>query len=191
MNFQKDKFYKKLSSGVFYLSILIFIIAFNFSDYGNSGWTQQFLPNFNGKPLKNIIFTDSLTGYSLIGNDFDSNYVLKSTNSGYNWNIIRFENKRISDISFLNNDTGFAWGSDSGYGYLIKTNDGGQNWVRLNAPQGDLRIFDVFALNPDTIWIIDSYLDYFIRKTTNGGVTWITQILCYSRLFSNSGNFCK
>jgi hypothetical protein len=33
----------------------------------------------------------------------------------------------------------------------------------------------MFALNSDTIWIIDFYLGYFIRKTTNAGITWITQ----------------
>jgi hypothetical protein len=30
----KNKFYKKLTSGIFYFSILLFIIAFNFSDNG-------------------------------------------------------------------------------------------------------------------------------------------------------------
>ena len=68
---------------ILYFSILVFIIAFNFSGNPKSGW-QQFMPNFNGKPLKDITFTDSLIGYAMIDNsNSDSNFILKSTNSGY------------------------------------------------------------------------------------------------------------
>ena len=74
----------KVTSFILYFSILAFIIAFNFSDNLKSGWYHQFIPDFNGKPLKDITFTDSLTVYALIGNsNSDSNFILKSTNSGY------------------------------------------------------------------------------------------------------------
>jgi hypothetical protein len=75
---------EKVTSFILYFSIFAFIIAFNFSDNPESGWYQQFLPDFNGKPLKDITFTDSLTGYTLIGyENSDSNFILKTTNAGH------------------------------------------------------------------------------------------------------------
>ena len=74
----------KAASFILYFSILTFIIAFNFSDNPESGWYLQPMPDFNGKPLKDITFTDSLTGYALIGYaNSDSNSILKTTNAGY------------------------------------------------------------------------------------------------------------
>ncbi len=175
----KNKTYNpgKLSSFIFYISILIFIIAFNFSDNPPvNGWQQQFMPNFNGKPLKDITFTDSLTGYALIGYDnSDSNFILKTTNSGDNWDVIRIENRQINKISFLNNDTGYVCGANPLTAYLIRTTNGGLNWSNVNTSATGWEITNMFVLNTDTMWTCETQINYYIRRTTNGGNSWTQQ----------------
>ena len=64
----KNKFYNKLSSGLFYFSIILFIIGFNFSDNPPGGWYQQFLPNLPNMQISDMYFLDSLTGWAVTGN---------------------------------------------------------------------------------------------------------------------------
>ncbi|HMS33642.1 MAG TPA: hypothetical protein PKC91_06105 [Ignavibacteria bacterium] len=46
---------EKISSVLYAVSILVFIIAFNFTDHGGGGWMRQFLPT-NNKTLQTIHF---------------------------------------------------------------------------------------------------------------------------------------
>ena len=177
----KNKTYNpgKLSSFIFYISILIFIIAFNFSDNPPvSGWQQQFMPNFNNRSLAGINFTDSLTGYAIISNSgtADTSFIIKTTNGGNNWFTLLSEFKSYYAISFLNNQTGYVGGSDlMGYSYLAKTTNNGISWIRQNTP-GNLGLNDIAVLNEDTIWIVDrNSFDGGIFRTTNGGISWIRQ----------------
>jgi len=74
-----------------YLLIIVFFSAFNFSDNFSSGWQLQLMPSLNNTELADIIFLDSLNGYAVTGNfsgGQDTNYVLKTTNSGYNWTVV-------------------------------------------------------------------------------------------------------
>ena len=111
----KNKTYNpgKLSSFIFYISILIFIIAFNFSDNPPvSGWKQQFMPYLNNQYVSDITFIDSLLGFAVTYNDTpgDTGYVLKTTNSGNNWYIV-FQNRAdFNRVIFLNESTGFVCG---------------------------------------------------------------------------------
>jgi photosystem II stability/assembly factor-like uncharacterized protein len=172
-----------LSSLFYFLSIFIFINAVNLQHNPPSGWQQQYIPDLNGRPLKDITFTDSLTGYALIGHDnADSNFIFKTTNSGDNWNVIRIENRRINKISFLNNDTGFACGANPLTAYLIRTTNGGLNWIPLNTSSTGWTITEMFVLNTDTIWTCEDEINFFLRRTTNGGATWANQFEQTSRL---------
>ena len=74
----KNKFYKKLSSGIYYFSILLFIIGFNFSDHGSGGCPQLFLPS-DLPGITDIAFTDSLKGYALTGVDSEHKAVIIKT----------------------------------------------------------------------------------------------------------------
>ena len=147
---RKSRIAEKLTTYLFYLSILFFLIAFNFQDSRTSGWYQQFLPNINGMSISDITFLDSLTGYAVATQSSDSSYILKTTNGGDNWLIVYRSYFIMSGIQFLNINTGFACGA-----YLYKTTNGGFNWNQIiNAPA--ISPEKVFALNEDTIWIISS-----------------------------------
>ncbi|MCX6164354.1 MAG: hypothetical protein NTU73_05755 [Ignavibacteriae bacterium] len=120
---------EKLSTFLFYLSILIFLIAFNFQDSKTGGWYQQNMPNLGGKEITDITFLDTLTGYAVANQPSDSTYILKTTNGGDNWSIIHRQYYAMTRIQFLNLNTGFACG-----GYLYKTTNGGFNWNFVNTP---------------------------------------------------------
>ncbi|HJY64702.1 MAG TPA: hypothetical protein VJ455_11150, partial [Ignavibacteria bacterium] len=79
-----------LTTLLFYLSILLFIIGLKFTDAPLIGnWYQQFMPNLNGRQITDITFIDSLNGYAVTNNlsPGDTGYILKTTNGGTNWNL--------------------------------------------------------------------------------------------------------
>jgi photosystem II stability/assembly factor-like uncharacterized protein len=162
---------QNLSTLFVYLSILIFIIAFNFSDTPTpTGWYQQFMPNLNNMALGCIHFTDSLNGYAGTNGTTDSNYILKTTNGGDNWAIKFKDLKFFNEFMFLNNNTGFVCGS-----VLYKTTNAGDNWFLVSTPFGK-QVLDMHVLNSDTIWFADpNSLDGGLFRTTNGGTTWQQQ----------------
>ena len=134
------------------------------------GWTQQFMPDIGGKQIKDITFLDSLTGIAVANNyPSDSNYVLRTINGGENWSIIYRQWFPMQHIQFLNLVTGYAVA-----GYLYKTIDGGYSWSTINV--SGISPENMYVLNQDTIWIINS--DSFVGGvffTSNGGLNWQQQ----------------
>jgi photosystem II stability/assembly factor-like uncharacterized protein len=158
------------SSIIFYLSILTFIIGFNFSDTMLNGWYQQFMPNIGGRTIQDITFLDSLTGYASARQSGDTSYILKTTNGGDNWEIIYRNFLAMTQIQFLNINTGYAVGA-----YLFKTINSGFNWSQVTAPA--ISPEELYVINEDTIWIISSNsLTGGVYRTTNGGVSWDRQL---------------
>lgn len=177
-----NKFLNRLSTFLLYISILIFIIAFNFAHNPPSGWYQQFMPNLGGRSISEIFFLDSLTGWAVtpyIDLD-DTAYVLKTTNGGDNWEIIytRAGAVGFARIFFLDSETGFACGTNDVFGYkgLSKSTDGGMSWIQLNVPDPFVQFEDMNILNEDTIWLAaGSSTGGGLFRTTNGGQSWIRQ----------------
>ena len=179
----KENKYNRLINFSFYLSIILFFIAFNFNDTPPFGWYQQFLPNIGSHTISDVFFLDSLNGWAVtpyIGQN-DTAFVLKTTNGGNNWikvNIRSGQYVGYNKVKFLNSLTGFVCGTSqsSGYKGLSKSTDGGFNWVSLNVPDSYLEYADMSILNVDTIWLVAS--DSFsggVFLTTNGGLSWTQQ----------------
>ena len=133
---------EKLTTLIFYLLIIIFFVASNFTDSTPSGWYQQFMPTPMGGQLKDIYFVDSLLGFAV-----SDSCILKTTNGGNNWNI-KFYSSFFTRVKFLNSNTGIA--SDAFN--LHKTTNSGENWSTVVLP-GSLMANDMSVLNEDTIWI--------------------------------------
>ena len=160
-----------LSSLIFYLAILLFIIGFNFTDSPPPfGWYQQFMPNIGNRTISDITFLDSLTGYAIGNSTSDTNYVLKTTNGGDNWQIVYKRYLAFEKMQFLDLNTGYMCGA-----YLWKTTDGGFNWNQVSAPP--ISPEGLYVINQDTIWIISSNsLTGGVFHTTDGGVSWTQQL---------------
>jgi photosystem II stability/assembly factor-like uncharacterized protein len=178
-NFQLSNF---LTSLIFYLAILVFIISFNFSDTPPlaGGWYQQWMPNLNGRSIVDITFTDSLNGFAITNYSNDTSFILRSTNGGDNWFYSHFNTGTASyyNIQFINQSTGFV----SGYIYdgslfkIVKTTDAGISWFYINSAF-DVVAVDMYALSQDTIWLTDGgALSGGVFRTTNGGASWQQQL---------------
>lgn len=163
----------KVTSFILYFSILAFIIAFNFSDHGGSGWQLQTLPFLNDRPLRDMTFTDSLTGYGITkGGNVDSDYVIKTSNGGENWLIINTLYAELNHVNFINSNTGFICGGDRlGHSLLLKTSNGGNNWNQINTPEL-LQIIDMSVISEDSLWITGSFFSSNLYNSSNGGISW-------------------
>lgn len=166
---------------ILYLSILIFLIGFNFTDSPPPpfGWYQQFMPNLGEGSIVDITFTDSLSGFAITHFSNDTSFILKTTNGGDNWFYCHSDAgiPYYNRIQFINQNTGFVGGYISfNYSYyILKTTNVGLNWFYINAPY-DFIITDISVLNEDTIWVVgcNGFYDA-VMQTTNGGSTWQEQ----------------
>jgi photosystem II stability/assembly factor-like uncharacterized protein len=122
--------------------------------------------------MNDICFANDHTGW-VCGNN---GYIYKTTDSGDNWvqqnsGVI----KNLQKLFFLNENLGYA---GTAQGSVIKTTDGGNNWtenifsnMRPTVPFGYLDA--MFFTNKDTGFVIAGGLkNFFLFKTTDGGVNW-------------------
>jgi photosystem II stability/assembly factor-like uncharacterized protein len=171
---KKNNIFNSLTTFIFYISILFFFIGFNFQDSRTGGWIRQYITApIGGAQIYGIDFKDSLIGYAIanvIGTT-DTSYVLKTTNGGYNWNIIlnNLINQRMYDFKELNKDTLFV----GAYFHIYRTYNGGLNWTIINIP-GPF-VYGIYVLNTDTMWYACPTPNGLYR-TTNGGVSWQQQM---------------
>ena len=95
--------------------------------------------------------------------------VFRSTNGGQNWqNIYSAGQYNPRDIYMINGMIGFY-----NQGNLYKTINGGYSWTQIdNLGFRDIKFFDTLIG-----YRITQSNNQLIQKTTNGGLTWITQIL--------------
>lgn len=143
----------------------------------NGTWQQQFMPDLHGAIIKDITFTDSLTGYAITGIDSFNNYsILKTTNGGNNWFNNITENRAFTKIIFKNSNTGYIGrAATASQNAIYKTTNGGINWLTISTPI-DIAPVGMSVLNDDTIWIADNVIvNGGVYRTTNGGVSWINQ----------------
>ncbi len=162
-----------LALGFTTILLLGFAVPVNMS---NGTWYQQFFPNLNGRVISDITFIDSLNGFAVtrFSSANDTNYILKSTNSGDNWNIVYRQYtssiRPFNKVQFLNKDTGFVGGNR-----LLKTTNSGLNWTSLTLPSGTNTI-GLHVLNEDTIWFADDIpFDGGLFRSTNKGINWERQ----------------
>ncbi len=131
---------------------------------GGQSWTP--LQPVTFRNLYSVVSINNAVSY-ICG---DSGTVLKSVNGGFNFTLLPFPtNELVSDIFFLNVDTGYALTSTS----ILKTANGGNTWsVLYNALAiTALPAFtDIHFFNQNL-----GYVTYDNKKlrTYDGGLTWI------------------
>lgn len=116
-------------------------------------------------PLKSVYFIDANTGL-ICG----WGLVLKTTDSGSNWNSTSLYSRQYNSIIFTDNNTGWLSG-DSGAVY--KTTNAGTNWNPINS--GTYKnLMNITFLNQSTGLIAG--FSRTILKTTNAGLNWLSMI---------------
>lgn len=118
-----------------------------------------------------MTFVNETTGYAVSRNG----RIIKTTDGGYNWTeLLSNVTFYLKKIQFVNSQTGYVVGGDATGGYLLKTENGGVSWqkINLNMPEPDWPT-GLFFLNTTTGFITGK--KYF-KKTVDGGVTWTNAI---------------
>lgn len=132
------------------------------STNGGTNWYSQ--TTNAGEALFGIRFFDENTGIAVGGNS--ASYVLRTTNSGLNWNYISIDSGSISAVYQLNNTTAFL----AGFKKVYKTTDRGATFTQGSTPTFTYW-FDVSFPSINTGYTIAKYGS--VDKTTDGGNTWM------------------
>jgi photosystem II stability/assembly factor-like uncharacterized protein len=102
--------------------------------------------------------------------------LLKTSDGGENWVDILSsnENWNLSQVDFINESVGWAVGSkyDStgSYAIIIKSLDGGYNWLLQKQIQQDVWSNAIYVIDENHAY---TSVDNKIYKTTDGGTNWI------------------
>jgi len=136
---------------------------------GGATWNTYYLPtSYYNTPY---YFVNGTTGFCA-GYENSYNKIWKSTNGGQNWMFISNTSSSANDISFININTGYF----IGYNSLYKTTNGGYNWISQSIGTiNQASSIKFYASNTQYGWIFGYNSSYqsVVRKTTDGGITWI------------------
>lgn len=115
-----------------------------------------------------------LTTPVLVGGDAGT--ILISQDNGLTWNLLTnaVTFQQLQRASFPTQNTGFVVGGSittgNTFGDILKTTDGGENWIKLSIDPGN-RTYSVFFLDENT-GFIGSQGPTGVYKTTDGGNNW-------------------
>lgn len=152
------------------MKIFFLLVIILFTQTLQSQWILQSPPP--GGNLYDVEFYNRYTGWA-VG---DGGRILKTTNSGTNWNLVPnpATNKPLSSIHIVDSNICYVVGW---FETIIKTTDAGASWIIIrNGEWGFGSSYDgVFFIDENTGWIGGT--GQKILKTTNGGETIITHPL--------------
>lgn len=132
------------------------------TDAGNS-WTAAAVTDAVYPKLHSVTYVNNYVAVA-VG---DSGAILRSTDSGMNWDTLtRFTGQQLNRVTFVNDTLGFCAGKG---GVLFKTTDSGANWDTLNSGTV-LDLYDISFISTTTGLITGD--GGWIAKTSDGGASW-------------------
>jgi len=130
---------------------------------GGNSWTSQGIGNYE---LNDVSFASASVGYIVGGVSGPSVYsvILKTNNGGDTWNIVNYSDPGyvLNKIHLFNSQIGYAVGTN---GKILRTVDGGDNWVHM-ASGTDSLLYNVCFTSNEVGYV--SGRNGIILKTTNG-----------------------
>ncbi len=144
-------------------------------------FSQQFqLEWVNPKPTGanlldiQLIAPNQISIYGVAGTNIKSNDGLNT----YSINYLNNDRTDIWAVDFVNQYVGYLCGEN---GLIMKTTDGGLNWVVQNSWVTS-RLYDIKFLNPDSGFAVGA--SGLVLKTTDGGNNWITSYYQTSTIYT-------
>ncbi len=143
---------------------------------GNN-WVLQ--SNDIGFSIGTMYFNDPLNGWASGYYSGSSSIIKYTSNGGSNW-VVRTPSGNFdtyayfSRIQFINQNTGWACGTNYNHYSLFRTTNGGVHWDSCTVNPAPSILSGLCFVNPSTGYVCG---DELIFKTTNGGVNWISQTL--------------
>lgn len=138
---------------------------------GGNNWVKVFDGTSSTNNINQIFFVNPAIGY-LIG---EGSKLFKTIDYGKTWTIVEvgLEFQHVTSIYFTNADTGYASVGQGICGIMLKTINGGDNWVLIAQSDFDLySVSFVDSINGITVggdWL---YEVSGILISTNGGMNW-------------------
>ena len=122
--------------------------------------------------MKNFLL---IISFFLVLQNGHSQWIQQQSNAG---------SSLLNDIRFINKKTGWCVGDSPGV--ILKTTDGGANWIQQSNPLPDRTLTCVFPV--DSEYVYAAGYGQTVLKTTNGGTNWLviqsgTAISYYTGLF--------
>ncbi len=167
--------------------------ATNIIAWGDYGLVPAILRSTNGGVSYTLIYHSQFNAFQLltgiedvlfpengnVGYAIDADRILKTTNQGVNWSVVRTDPGSFFDyLEAVDNNTVFALSTDYVTNKLLKTTDGGATWQAVMLPSVNTsKMRYAHFLTANTGWL--SMYDYdnneYLYKTTDGGVGWVLQ----------------
>jgi len=139
---------------------------------GGQNWILQELPNPLGLDVESVFFLNQDTGW--IAGSYKTIYYTED--GGENWDIQHpyelYGHYFLFDIEFYDNMNGCAVGGklmSSDTGFIMKTNNGGQDWTELILTNAE-EFIKLQYITAEIIWACDRAGKLF--KSIDGGVNW-------------------
>ncbi len=108
----------------------------------------------------------------------EGSVVLRTTDAGNSWAKVyksNIQNEHVWNLYFLNAQTGFGTIERfvPGNGAIVKTTNGGLNWIRIEIPGTGVDMDPVGFINANTGWVANhQQFINSLKQTTNGGLNW-------------------
>ena len=159
--------------------------------YGDYGWVPAILYSSDGgnnfklvyHPQSNFLApTGSIEDMVFpqngnIGYAVEPDCILKTTDKGLTWSIIRPDPGSYLDrLEAVDDNNIIAFTDDFNYNKLLKTTNGGSSWQQVTLPATGKMIYAHF-LTAATGWLTmwDNNNNAYLYKTNNGGASWNLQ----------------
>jgi hypothetical protein len=146
---------------------------------GGLNYTLVYHSQFNNLQLltgiKDMVFPQNNT----VGYAVDADRILKTTNQGLSWTVVRTEPARYFDyLEAVDNNNVFAMSVQPSTNKLIKTTNAGATWQTVVLPvlPGG-KLSSTYFLTASIGWLCmyDNDYKYYTYKTINGGTSWNLQ----------------
>jgi photosystem II stability/assembly factor-like uncharacterized protein len=148
---------------------------------GGTNWIEQI--SQTSSDLNSVYFVNDQLGW-IAG---DNGLVLNTSDGGTSWltKQVGWPSENMLCINFINDQIGWVSGTITTiwyYATLYKTTNGGQDWTSINGIHNNINhIIDIFFYGDNYGWMISStaYQNNNFARTTDGGSTWVYEVLNY------------
>lgn len=126
-----------------------------------------FVPNSS---ITDMIFPDN----GNIGYAVDADRVLKTTNRGSSWYVVRTEvAKNYNSLDAIDVNTVFAYTNGSSNPSVLRSTDAGNSWIGLPLPSGNTSFLCADFVSLQKGWVnMRTNTEFKLYYTSNGGANW-------------------